>query len=256
VCSKRHLRLISVFLFDVVFLQAAWRAKVWKTAEEVGSSSKHGFHQSALVALRSLVGGDAPTLQRALQTSRAALLDDLARSSIETAQSVYPVMARLQFLDDVQHAWSQLWSSPLSRTPSDPLQLAASMSASGSLAGTLDMSMSVVEPKRKSVRRQPSEQEAVALLGRWTNCAMLTASGSHFEDIEPNLALRKILLSLIEKPHIEQEFARQYARAARKARRYEIASSVLHSLENSPPRFGHGASMILVENTTNPLNNL
>ena len=73
------------------------------------------FHMCAYNCLKSVNDGDQATFWKNLKKSRLELVQAIGITSLESTKSVYPALAKLQFLGEIENAWHLRWGSPSNR---------------------------------------------------------------------------------------------------------------------------------------------
>ncbi|XP_074626555.1 serine-protein kinase ATM-like isoform X2 [Acropora palmata] len=85
--------------------ESAWRNCVWDldTVSSVGTESRQGFHQSLYSCLRSLHEEELELFQGTLDSAKLQVMQEVAHVSLESVQSVYPSLTRLQCLVELEN---------------------------------------------------------------------------------------------------------------------------------------------------------
>jgi hypothetical protein len=80
-----------------------------QTQASSASASSSNFHMGAYHCLRSLHDGDQAVFWKNLRKTRLELVRAIGVTSLESTKSVYPALAKLQFLGEIEHAWNLRW---------------------------------------------------------------------------------------------------------------------------------------------------
>lgn len=67
------------------------------------------FHAGAYNCLRALNDGDQLVFWKTIKKTRLELAQDIGLTSLESTKSVYPALAKLQFLGEIENAWHLRW---------------------------------------------------------------------------------------------------------------------------------------------------
>jgi hypothetical protein len=115
---------------------------------------------------------------------------NLGTSSIECTKSVYSALLKLQFLSEVDHAWKLKW--------------------------------------RDSVKILPSDLQIEELQAQWQEREFLMKD--NFELFEPIIAMRGVLLKILEKNQFLPSQLMVLTKLARMARSFQIASNAIYKV--------------------------
>ena len=209
--------------------------------------------------LKSLNDGDQATFWKNLKKTRLELVQAIGLTSLESTKSVYPALANLQFLGEIENAWMVRWGGEGNSIPGSG---GTGESRAGS-AMIQDLGFDIVtggtqslpplgtsRHKRESIltdihlkkivgpdlnlpksnKRIPTTKEMEELQHGWKE--RLSLMQNNFELIEPLLALGGVLLQILERPDYLPHQLRTLATLARKAGRFQIASNSLYQVRS------------------------
>ncbi|KAL6075751.1 non-specific serine/threonine protein kinase [Balamuthia mandrillaris] len=233
---------------------------LWNAAS-VQEKSAH-FHMGAYNCLKALNDGDRTAFWKNLKKTRLELVKTIGSTSLESTKSVYPVLAKLQFLSEIENAWFLRWQPDagiqLTQQPVSPSGIAelsqlehtdggsaistfrlgpqmfspsipadGAVVPSGGLHKVLDHRSSGGLPQRTV----PSVSQIQSLTDGWKE--RLSLMHNSFDLIEPLLTLGGVLLKILEREEYLPKHFIAFAALARSSNCFQVASNAIYQLKQN-----------------------
>jgi ataxia telangiectasia mutated family protein len=169
----------------------AWRNSCWDQNLKF-SSTKPAFHHSMFNSLKALSEGNVKQFWQLHDSAKLSIIRNLTSGT-----DLFPNLAKLHMLSEVQDAWKIKWGT--------------------SLPGDISIYKKPYVPTNDIIGR---------IIG--TKGARINEHSFHY--VEPLLALRTVLIKILDRNDLVPIHLCSIAQMARKESQFSLASNILHSL--------------------------
>jgi ataxia telangiectasia mutated family protein len=204
--------------------QVAWQSCKWDIEKNYSqlldpSAEKEGvlgFHAGVYRCLQALHSGDQLVFNNTLTKLYESLSTDIAvTTTSESLKPFYPILAKLDFLNDLSESWSL---HPTTSTSSSSSSFVSSCPFTSSLVTSQTL------PGTNGRLKQTLES--------WSQKEEALAKKCSFELLEPTFSLRGVILSLVGQKGDVVSHLQSLAAVARRQQRFEIASNAIFQIKS------------------------